>query len=54
MEDRPDPSVPLLSTRDAVVLVGADPSPIVIGVQFAWALGLAAGALTYLARRRST
>jgi hypothetical protein len=38
----------------AVVLVGADPSPIVIGVQFAWALGLAAGALTYLARRRST
>jgi hypothetical protein len=37
-----------------VVLLGADPSPVVIGVQFAWALCLAAGALTYLARRRST
>jgi hypothetical protein len=37
-----------------VVLLGADPSPVVIGVQFAWALCLAAVALTYLARRRST
>jgi hypothetical protein len=38
----------------AVVLIGADPSPVVVGVQFAWALCLAAGALVRLARRRST
>jgi hypothetical protein len=36
-----------------VVLVGAAPSPVVIGIQFAWALCLAVGALAYLARRRS-
>ena len=34
-----------------VVLTGVEPSPGLIGVQCAWALFLAAGALTYLARR---
>ncbi|MCW2703334.1 MAG: hypothetical protein JWQ37_1329 [Blastococcus sp.] len=38
----------------AVVLIGADPSPVVVGVQFAWASCLAAGALVRLARPRST
>jgi hypothetical protein len=36
-----------------VVLIGAEPSPTLIGVQFAWALCLAAAALTHLARRRT-
>jgi hypothetical protein len=36
-----------------VVLTGADPSPALVAVQFAWALCLAVAALTHLGRRRS-
>ena len=41
-------TVPIL----VVVLVGAAPSPAVIGVQFLWAGCLAGGALLHLARRK--
>jgi len=37
-----------------VVLTGAEPSPALVGVQFAWASCLAVAALTHLARRRAT
>ena len=37
-----------------IVLTGADPSPALIAVQVAWALGLAAAALIHLGRRRTT